>query len=95
MLLNRDSPKNVDKRMRSVLVTSSPKHSEALVMFSLKFHKVLHTRQASCQSPGPKSLKQFTNLSRKCQTQLLVGQNLSPGFRLLQRWPSDFHMVII
>lgn len=58
-------PKNDGSRTKSVLVSSSPKHDEALVIFSLKFHKVLQTKQASCQSVGPKCLKQSTNLSFK------------------------------
>lgn len=75
-------PKNDDKRTRSVLVSSSPKHDE-FVMFSLKFHKVLHTKQASCQSPGPNSLKQSTNLSEGCQIEVSADRNLSLSFILL------------
>ena len=64
-------PKNDDSRAKSVLAASSPKQDEALVMFSLKFHSVLQTKQASCQSVGPKSLKQSTNLSEKSNWEVI------------------------
>lgn len=76
-------PKNDERRTRSVLVSSSPKQDDALVMFSLKFHKVLHTKQASCQSPGPNSLKQSTSLSEGGQTEPSVDQNLVCSFAWL------------
>lgn len=55
-------PKNDDSRIERLWVSPSPKPGDAAVRLSLRFHKALQAKEASCQSAGPRSLRHSTSL---------------------------------